>query len=290
MKIFDNTISVYQGVTDNIGKPMPLRDFLFDERLKDEILRIRSIDDKARRNALKRTLPCATISGVFSPSRKAENLQRHSGLICLDIDGQDNPAITDWENLKSQLSVLSQIAYCGLSLSGHGLFLIVPVAYPSCHRQHFLQLCEDFHGMGITLDRNCGDVCRLRTMSYDANPYVNERALIYNKVKKEPLHRTAFIYDECGDDTIDKVARCCQEIELRHIDITSTYEDWYRVGFALTSLGERGREFFHICSRQNEKYKENETDRKFDSLLKSNGNITVATFFLACRQHGVNWH
>jgi hypothetical protein len=288
--IFDKEVSVYRNVTDSVGKPVPLCDFLFDYSLKDKILHIRGIEDKTRRNALKRTLPCATISGVFFPSRKSENLQQHSGLICLDIDGKDNPVVTDWENLKSQLSALPQIAFCGLSLSGHGLFLIVPIAYPSFHKQHFLQLHEDFQGMGITLDRSCGDVCRLRTMSYDANPYINENATVYNKVKVEQRHHPSLLYYESDEDVIDKVIKCCREIEMRHIDITSTYDDWIRVGFALASLGERGREFFHVCSQQNEKYNYDETNKKFNSLLKCNGNISIATFFAACKQHGINWH
>lgn len=111
MDIFQTHISVYNGVTDNTGTRMPLGTFLFCKKYKDDILRLRAVFDKEKRNALKRSLPQATISGVFSPTRAKNNLSQHSGLICVDIDAKDNPDILDWETLKQDLSVLPQIAY-----------------------------------------------------------------------------------------------------------------------------------------------------------------------------------
>ena len=63
---------------------------------------------------------------------------------------------------------------------------------------------------------------------------------------------------------------------------------WIKVGFALASLGESGRQFFHLCSSQNEKYDRRETDRKFDNLQKGNGSIKIATFFKICKDYGVS--
>ena len=95
MDIFQTHISVYDGVTDNTGTIMPLGTFLFCKEYKDDILRLRAVFDKEKRNALKRSLPQATISGVFSPTRAKNNLSQHSGLICVDIDAKDNPDILD---------------------------------------------------------------------------------------------------------------------------------------------------------------------------------------------------
>lgn len=116
MDIFQTHISVYNGVTDNTGTTMPLGTFLFCKEYKNDILRLRAVFDKEKRNALKRSLPQATISGVFFPTRAKNNLSQHSGLICVDIDAKDNPDILDWETLKQDLSVLPQIAYCALSV------------------------------------------------------------------------------------------------------------------------------------------------------------------------------
>jgi hypothetical protein len=287
--IFDKNISYYHNVRDNIGTEIMLSSFLFDERHKDIIQHIRQTPDKKERAKLKRILPCATISGRFSPSRKTENLVEHSGFICLDIDGQDNTNIKDWEELKMQLALIPQIAYAGLSVSGKGLFLLVPIKYPDSHLAHFLQLVDDFKAMGIVLDRNCKDITRLRTKSFDAAPYVNEHAIMYNKVKIIEHHHHPFYADAHGHDTLSCVAACCEQIDHRNIDLTSTYDDWLKIGFALASLGENGRAFFHVCSRQNASYKPVETDRKFNSLLKSNRNITIATFFMVCKKQGVIW-
>ena len=70
---------------------------------------------------------------------------------------------------------------------------------------------------------------------------------------------------------------------------TATYDEWFHVGAALASLGERGRSLFHLVSSQNAKYKASETDKKFDNLLCNVSNINIGTFFHICSQYGINW-
>lgn len=290
MDIFQTHISVYNGVTDNTGTRMPLGTFLFCKEYKDDILRLRAVFDKEKRNALKRSLPQATISGVFSPTRAKNNLSQHSGLICVDIDAKDNPDILDWETLKQDLSVLPQIAYCALSVSGKGLFLVIPLRYPEKHLQQFRQLQIDFRKMGIMIDSACSDITRLRCLSYDEHPIINENATLYEGVYVEkPKHKsfpTCFIYE--GENTSAEVAVCCRKIQQCGIDITASYDDWLKVGCALTTLGESGRSLFHICSRQNAKYNAAKTDKMFTDLLRRNyQQVNIGTFFWMCKQHGI---
>ena len=290
MDIFQTHISVYDGVTDNTGTIMPLGTFLFCKEYKDDILRLRAVFDKEKRNALKRSLPQATISGVFSPTRAKNNLSQHSGLICVDIDAKDNPDILDWETLKQDLSVLPQIAYCALSVSGKGLFLVIPLRYPEKHLQQFRQLQIDFRKMGIMIDSACSDITRLRCLSYDEHPIINENATLYEGVYMEkPKHKsfpTCFIYE--GENTSAEVAVCCRKIQQCGIDITASYDDWLKVGCALATLGERGRSLFHICSRQNAKYNAAKTDKMFTDLLRRNyQQVNIGTFFWMCKQYGI---
>ena len=290
MDIFQTHISVYYGVTDNTGTRMPLGTFLFCKEYKDDILRLRAVFDKEKRNALKRSLPQATISGVFSPTRAKNNLSQHSGLICVDIDAKDNPDILDWETLKQDLSVLPQIAYCALSVSGKGLFLVIPLRYPEKHLQQFRQLQIDFRKMGIMIDSACSDITRLRCLSYDEHPIINENATLYEGVYVEkPKHKsfpTCFIYE--GENTSAEVAVCCRKIQQCGIDITASYDDWLKVGCALATLGESGRSLFHICSRQNAKYNAAKTDKMFTDLLRRNyQQVNIGTFFWMCKQHGI---
>ena len=290
MNIFQTHISVYNGVTDNTGTRMPLGTFLFCKEYKDDILRLRAVFDKEKRNALKRSLPQATISGVFSPTRAKNNLSQHSGLICVDIDAKDNPDILDWETLKQDLSVLPQIAYCALSVSGKGLFLVIPLRYPEKHLQQFRQLQIDFRKMGIMIDSACSDITRLRCLSYDEHPIINENATLYEGVYVEkPKHKsfpTCFIYE--GENTSAEVAVCCRKIQQCGIDITASYDDWLKVGCALTTLGENGRSLFHICSQQNAKYNAAKTDKMFTDLLRRNyQQVNIGTFFWMCKQYGI---
>ena len=290
MDIFQTHISVYNGVTDNTGTRMPLGTFLFCKEYKDDILRLRAVFDKEKRNALKRGLPQATISGVFSPTRAKNNLSQHSGLICVDIDAKDNPDILDWETLKQDLSVLPQIAYCALSVSGKGLFLVIPLRYPEKHLQQFRQLQIDFRKMGIMIDSACSDITRLRCLSYDEHPIINENATLYEGVYVEkPKHKsfpTCFIYE--GENTSAEVAVCCRKIQQCGIDITASYDDWLKVGCALATLGESGRSLFHICSRQNAKYNIAKTDKMFTDLLRRNyQRVNIGTFFWMCKQYGI---
>ena len=290
MDIFQTHISVYNGVTDNTGTRMPLGTFLFCKEYKDDILRLRAVFDKEKRNALKRSLPQATISGVFSPTRAKNNLSQHSGLICVDIDAKDNPDILDWETLKQDLSVLPQIAYCALSVSGKGLFLVIPLRYPEKHLQQFRQLQIDFRKMGIMIDSACSDITRLRCLSYDEHPIINENATLYEGVYVEkPKHKsfpTCFIYE--GENTSAEVAVCCRKIQQCGIDITASYDDWLKVGCALATLGESGRSLFHICSRQNAKYNAAKTDKMFTDLLRRNyQQVYIGTFYWMCKQYGI---
>ncbi len=290
MDIFQTHISVYDGVTDNTGTIMPLGTFLFCKEYKDDILRLRAVFDKEKRNALKRSLPQATISGVFSPTRAKNNLSQHSGLICVDIDAKDNPDILDWETLKQDLSVLPQIAYCALSVSGKGLFLVIPLRYPEKHLKQFRQLQIDFRKMGIMIDSACSDITRLRCLSYDEHPIINENATLYEGVYVEkPKHKsfpTCFIYER--ENTSAEVAVCCRKIQQCGIDITASYDDWLKVGCALTTLGENGRSLFHICSQQNAKYNAAKTDKMFTDLLRRNyQQVNIGTFFWMCKQYGI---
>lgn len=106
--IFNIEISVYNGVKDVYGTTCKLRAFLFDKKHIAEIENLRSLPTKEEKNEIKRRLPMACISGVFSPTRKVENLVRHSGFICVDIDRQDNEHIDNWNNLQTQRDSLYQ--------------------------------------------------------------------------------------------------------------------------------------------------------------------------------------
>ena len=285
--LFDTKISYYSNVEDNVGKEISLRDFLFCDRYKEQIEAIRSITDENVQKSLKRQLPLATISGTFAPTRKAENLVAHSNLLCIDIDKKDNMGVSWFDDMINEWHNLPQVLYAAHSVRGEGWFAIFRIAYPEKHRAQFEALRNDFANCGLVIDKSCKDVCRMRTISYDPEPYVNEDATSYTKIWVEPKPTCNLHYS--GGSDMESVERCCREIASRGIDITATYDDWFHVGAALASLGEHGRSLFHLVSSQNGKYKASETDRKFDNFLRNVNRINIGTFFHICSQYGINW-
>lgn len=286
--LFDTKISYYSNVRDNVGTEISLCNFLFCGQYKEQIEYIRSILDENMQKSLKLQLPLATISGTFAPTCKAENLVAHSTLLCIDIDKKDNLDVDWFDDLKHEWHNIPQILYAGRSIRGKGWFAIFRIAYPDKHEDQFEALKHDFANSGLIIDKACKNVNRMRFISYDPEPYVNEDATLYTKVWVElkPAYHSSCVYS--GDD-MEQVEKCCHIIEDRSIDITATYDEWFHVGAALASFGECGRSLFHMVSSQNAKYKASETDKKFNNLLRNVSNIKIGTFFHICSQHGINW-
>ena len=289
MKFQDYEITVYNGVRDTRGHRSNLYDFIMRVEY-DKIKELRESNNPDRRKQIKLSLPQATISGVFAPTRSADNLVKHSGLICVDIDRKDNLHIENFDTLIDDvLRHIEEVMYAAHSVSGNGYFLIIPLKYPNRHKAQFEKLVREFQDMSINIDRACGDVCRLRCQSYDLRQYINLHAKPFSGVYQEPKPiRPRFDYSSNGEDGEEKVARLCREIEQYHIDLTANYDDWMKVGAALSNLGESGRQWFHLCSSQNSGYNAVECDRKFNNLLRSTRRISLATFFYACKNAGLD--
>ena len=147
----------------------------------DVIARIRMTDDKDERGRLKlRKLPCATISAILSSRSRdiplEERLTQYNSLMVLDFDG-----VADVEEAKKRLAEVPYIYYAGLSVSGKGLFAIVPIDTDDyrMHKVFFEALQEELLQLGFVVDKACSDVTRLRVLSYDPAPYVNEDCQVF---------------------------------------------------------------------------------------------------------------
>jgi hypothetical protein len=301
--IFNAQVSFYRNLTDT-GTAITLHEFLNDRSQDDLINRIRQTTDSTERRNLKKRLPFATISGVFK-DRHATSLIKHSELICVDVDHKDNTQCKIWGNaLKRALAGTPYIAYIGKSVSGNGYFIIVRVSIHEIetekiideHRRIFESLKQDFLNLGIMID-NTPDVCRMRFISQDDAPYINDNATPYPMVRKRIVkpkpHYSRFKHYGGDNDTLQKVDRLCGIIQAKGIDLTQYYNDWVGIGLSLASLGEAGRKYYHIvCAnfigRNGKKYSPEETNRKFDNFLATrNGRKTIASFFHVCKRAGI---
>ena len=90
-------------------------------------------------------------------------------------------------------------------------------------------------------------------------------------------------------DTRDRLEALIAQLKASGTDITSGYNDWLKVGFALAAeFGESGREYFHEISALYSGYERQECDKKYDQCLKSdNGKTNIATLFYLAEQQGV---
>jgi hypothetical protein len=81
-----------------------------------------------------------------------------------------------------------------------------------------------------------------------------------------------------------------RRVEAFGIDLTCSYDDWFKMGCAFTEgFGEAGREYFHQVSRLNAGYDYTKCNEQFDECLKGRKTgITLSTFFAAAHDAGIN--
>lgn len=242
---------------------------------------VREARSKEVARRFKKTLPAITVSGEFS-KRCTSGLIRHTGLICLDFDGISNVAYT-----RHELSLLPYVAFAGESASGKGVFAIVPISRPDFHREHFEALEEEMRRLGLEVDRQCSDICRLRGFSHDDRAYINPDAEVWTKMKSLSYSRTplrSHDSDEC------RFFKLLDLIEGTRTDITaSSRKEWVKIGMALAAtFGEEGRGYFHRISRFHPKYKPYQTDREYNSYLRLGYNrASISSIFYIAKKYGL---
>jgi len=323
---FDIECSIYRDIKDNYGRfvdretgeriqALTIREFCLTDRWKPVVDRLRSLREQYGREAKKKLeysqtkamLPGATLSGLFEikdvyneklgrmekKSRITANFKQHTGFLCIDIDAQDNESLGDMGVILRTLRHRTEVALLMKSCSGTGYFALIPLAYPDRHKEQFASLLKEYAALGINLDRQCGDVTRVRFASYDDAPYINPHAIPYDGLMGDNaplLMPKAFSYNrrvESTDDLVDKVDCLITILEQHRLDITNDYSDWFRVGFSLANLPEPwGRQFFHRVSAICEKYNPAQCDSKFNELSRPQ-KIGIGTFFSICKDYGV---
>ena len=237
-------ISLFRNLSDKSPLNITLSEFLqLGKQHLNTIDQLRSCTEKAARDRIKRSqLPAATISAVLSTRESSQPLEKriicYNPLLTLDFDN-----LPDIEEAKRILATLPYIYYAGLSVSGRGLFAIIPIAAQdhTQHKTYFHALEKEMQTLGLTIDKACKDVTRLRVVSYDENPYINPGCIIYT-------------LPEAPDATEDPEAEEAPETQEEdftalkleeHISIweekqhpLDEYDQWITVGMALSRLGE----------------------------------------------------
>ena len=107
-----------------------------------------------------------------------ENLDKPSGMICIDIDGKDNPG-TDLNAFALTMRKDPSVIMISKSASGEGLMIIHRIevregSAPDDLRLHFFELESIYKESGIVIDDACKNINRLRYATHDPDLYAIE--------------------------------------------------------------------------------------------------------------------
>ena len=283
----DVEVSLYSGATDNTGTTVNLKEFLLSDAYKGVVETIRSGKTPEERHRIKDEqkgrIPAVTVSGLFS-QRGSKNIVSPSGLISVDIDLKDNKDIMSC--VPDILRKLDYVAYFGKSISGDGYFAVIPIENPNHFKEHYCALEQEMKSYGITLDKSCKDIGRLRFASYDADGYYNPDATTYYwevdttqppKVSKPKYTATSTMSDA------EKVEQQISMLKQEGLSIPDDYDTWFKVGMSLSStFGEDGRRYFHELSSTSPKYDRHECNRQYDEIVshyESDNQYTLGTLY-----------
>ena len=284
--------------------------------------KLRNTSNDKERKHLKNSLPAITVSGIFS-KRRADCMISPSNLICIDIDGKDNPSVLDMEVLKARLAKLPYIMYCGLSASGKGVFCIIQYDDFGKHKLYFNALQQEFKEMGIIIDSSCSDICRLRFYSYDKHPYVNWNAEVYTHTleksnttlkAKEVIPKNSSDWQTSNETLItfsieesllqssnldfasatplsktEEMERLLDLVIERKIDITQIYNDWIKIGLVIKNLfGEKGLDLFLKVSSFYPNYSQEEAESKYLELNEKRYRVNTQSLFDIAAKYGIH--
>jgi archaellum biogenesis ATPase FlaH len=262
-----------------------------DDYLQKKCDRIRKASKGEERSIKSTELEYITPSGTFY-KRNENDLISHSGYMCLDFDD-----IPDTESLKNKLikdkELEPVLIFNSPTNTGLKVFIQIPRKVET-HGQYFDAVRNYVkHIYVIEIDKSCRDVSRACFLSHDANAYIAppwelkilnqeflDKWLSISTEKKKALPPVT--------DKLMWVNNLIHELQTTNTDITTDYNDWVKIGWALCELGEEGRTPFHKISEFYPTYNFNEAEEKYTSILKDyNGSIKLGTLYHIAKTHKI---
>lgn len=307
-------------------RDIPLTDFVrLGARYISSLEKIWAEDDKDKRNYLKRKLlPAASISASLKTRQSGVTLEnkvkQYTGLIALDFDH-----VEDIAEAKEKLKQLPYIWYVSLSSSSRGLYAIALTENRDfrLHDIYYDALIEEARSIGLDPDKPCRDVTRLRFVSYDDKPYINENCTPYRLPEGYAPKRNDIIIppwegaDEvpeqpAAEGTEDEELHAAEALELnvpqgrrlpyadaaeramsfakewaRKKIVIDDFTDWFVMASALSTIGEKGWEILEKISKFSTRYDRDKNREIFDRVRRTNREITMGSFFYKCHEYGI---
>jgi len=277
------------------------------QKTTSELRKLSCKDEKRKFKANR--FPFVTFSGTFK-HRSESGLIKHSGLMVLDFD---NLELIRTLKIKLLLDKYLEPVLLFTSPSGTGLkaVLKIDMLQTLTHRKIFeaikIYIKKTYQ---VEVDPSGRDVCRVCFLCHDPEAIIHPAhgRMIFDlpdkvwqiekqkfdvkkwlkpkpKKKHEQTSRTAPKINGQSNDVETVLSR----IEAARIDLTSSYQDWIKLGFSFSSeFGLLGRDYFHRVSRFHPEYNSEKTDQQFDKCLKGLKTSSIKVFFAAARDAGIN--
>lgn len=280
-------------------------------------------------NQQKKSLPAFTACGTFIGGRKPQYFKEYSGFVILDFDKLTNNGMQIILE-RVPLIPYTLCLFKSPSGSGFKILVKVSPPPSTCesvpppcpqgggqrvgilqqfHLTAFNQVRKYYEDrLALHVDPSGKDITRLCFFSFDPDLYYNSDASIFNVEIKdchiEPACPTTDLSEgrvenkkncqaepvEAPPTTPDDIENVIKQIETTQLDITSTYDIWLKLGFALVdALGPNARDYYHRISYFNPEYDPVNCNKQFDYCLNSkNSGITIKTFFATAKENGID--
>lgn len=262
----------------------------------EQVRKVKTFDDKQSKELKKELLPCVTISAQIEGTRKTENITKHNPIICIDIDREGNPNITDWNEVKQKIMTLPFVIFSSLSCRGDGVFCFVYYDTSKDFLKVWNSLKHDFKEMDIVIDEACKDEIRLRFISYDNNCYLRRNVEIYNKeleykIEEQPEKKYNISNTTLSTDdyfTYKSIYYLIKECNYR----ANNYSDWLLDAFRLATFDCYGELLFMYLSQKSDNYDFNSAQAKFlEATNKTKMNKSCLSYYFSILKSklGTNW-
>lgn len=264
---------------------------------KKDVLSIRqllSLSENKRASNIKNNLNAVTFSATFPNERKANNYEIYNFLLVIDIDHLSEDDIKKTEHvLENDKYIFSY----WLSPSGKGYKGLVPISFDLCkrdlipmyHKQCYVHLTDYFRKQyDIELDPSGKDLSRLCFFSYCPELRIKDGAHTFfcdikttTEVVKtnseidisKPLAGVKFQGVSNSQECRNVMNKIIKYLEKKNISITSSYDNWTKVAFAIASTFplEVGTKYFmRLCRLDGINYNDILCEKLINDAYKTN--------------------
>ena len=273
----------------------------------------------------KKSLSAIAFCGEFKGGHGKSNLVRYNNLLVFDIDHLDEEEMI---RVHHCLSNTNTIMAFWVSPSGNGYKGLMKIEYQNtidnanldiCYKKAYADVTAYFDEyFGIHLDSACSDYSRVCYVCWDENLFFNPQAHVFAvdcsvallpkrenftqivkdiRVKQPKAGVLEFHpFNEKGkNDPRSRriIGSIIKYLTKRNLSITSTYDEWLRVGFAIASTFnyDLGLKYYlELCKLDGIKYDEQKSIKKLqECYLHGSGDIKLGTIIEMAQKQGYRY-